>query len=328
MGDTPAAAGDRRTGLYSKLRTAQAEVERVGKGGRNEHQHYDYTKADDVIAAASSAITTAGLISWTEGDAYREVEGEDPIPLSGRPYSLEIVEGQTRNNAKNLTVTARGRLVVLDPDTGERQHFPLIGTGTDSPGDKAIYKAITGGVKYAWQAALQIAFGDDPEDASSSGAQAAAEQTASSGPPFGPPSQDLDRVKRSIQYLIGAGEIDESIQDATDRILGAILQDAGGYLPQVSGKALLRVAAEVKGRVENGLEPGGPIEPSPDNGEALPEAGDVDAGEEPDEPAPDADVDEVPDPELQARAEAEEEAQREREEEQAAKAAERDASQG
>lgn len=260
--------------LYAKLREAQAAVARVGKEGTNTHQHYDYTKADDVIAAASKAVTDAGLVAWSEG------EGEQ----SGLPYSLEIVEGRTSGGGPKLTVTARGRLVILDPDSGERQHFPLIGTGTDSPGDKAIYKAITGGVKYAWQAALQIAFGDDPEDSSSEGAQAAAKEAPASGPPFGPPSEDLARVKRSIQFLIGAGVLDESIQNSSERIFDAIVKDAGGYLPTVSAKALLRVAAEVKTRVEQGQgpdltpgpdgepEPAGDPDPDPDpDGESLPE---------------------------------------------------------
>lgn len=307
-GERKAAGATPESGLYKKLAIAQKEVESVGKGGRNENHGYDYTKADDVIRAASAAITGAGLVAWTEGpggldrDELKErleqllkVEGGDLEAAltrllgeldagglgdgSGFPYELEIQEGTTSNNKRSLMVTARGRLVILDPETGERQHFPLIGTGTDTPGDKAIYKAVTGGAKYAWQAALQIAFGDDPEDDSSPGAQAAADQAPKRNgrlPQWAEQTaaDELERVQKAIQFLIGAGELDDAIESSASRIFDAVVEDAGGSMPRIASRSILRVAAEVKARVEQGDEPGpgelqGGAEPEGE-GESLP----------------------------------------------------------
>ena len=53
-------------------------------------------------------------------------------------------------------------ITLIDTDTGEEKVIHGIGCGMDT-GDKAVMKAQTAAVKYAWLMSLQIATGDDPE---------------------------------------------------------------------------------------------------------------------------------------------------------------------
>ena len=53
---------------------------------------------------------------------------------------------------------------IRDVDSGESFTLPWIGYGHDKPGDKAIYKGITGAKKYFLASLLEIPFvGADPE---------------------------------------------------------------------------------------------------------------------------------------------------------------------
>ena len=51
---------------------------------------------------------------------------------------------------------------ITDPETGEFEEYLFFGTGADT-GDKALYKAITGGHKFFLAANFNVAEGNDPE---------------------------------------------------------------------------------------------------------------------------------------------------------------------
>jgi hypothetical protein len=133
--------------LYRKLIVAAASVSSVEKNGQNNQQNYEYAKAEDVIAAASKALVDADLAV---------------LPTMG---TVEIIrEYETRSGSYGVTVRVEMLYTVADPETGETIERRYLGTGSDSPGDKAIYKAVTGAAKYFYAGLLGIGFGADPEN--------------------------------------------------------------------------------------------------------------------------------------------------------------------
>lgn len=133
-------------GLAAKLVEAALDVENVTKRGNNTQQKYRYAMAEDVAAAATKALLARGVIADFEC-----------IRSEAHPI-------KSRQGTDGLIVTARCRLVVTDSETGESHERSVIGSGSDYPGDKAIYKAMTGARKYAFIHLLDIPIGDDPEE--------------------------------------------------------------------------------------------------------------------------------------------------------------------
>src|SRR5690606_33162710 len=68
----------------------------------------------------------------------------------------------TISDKMHLVLTKfRGRLI--DPDTGEYEEYLFSGSGADN-GDKALYKAYTGGLKFYLASNYLVAEGNDPEN--------------------------------------------------------------------------------------------------------------------------------------------------------------------
>ena len=138
-------SGVANTSLLSKLHEAQKAATAVGKRGRNQKQNYSYARAEDVIREAQDALHNAGLVGAM---TFSDVE------TSGV---------ESKGGGAGMYLTLSGALRISDPDTGEAYEVPTFGAGIDYPGDKAVYKAMTGAAKYAYASALGIGFTDDPE---------------------------------------------------------------------------------------------------------------------------------------------------------------------
>lgn len=143
MGQAPAVpeAG----GLYKKLAAVMAEVGRVPKSGRNQFHKYDY-------------VTEADLV-----DAVRDKLASRNVAMI--PSVVDVGERTiTTDRGKESTVTTvRMAFTFCDGDTGETFRAEWAGSGDDA-GDKGIYKAYTGGLKYFLMKTFLIATGDDPEN--------------------------------------------------------------------------------------------------------------------------------------------------------------------
>lgn len=238
-------------GLWPRLLEAQREVGSVGKDGRNTHQNYDYVRAEDVIRAGKKALNDAGLVAF--------------VQLAGR----ETIEGTTSSNKRSLFVTQSGELVVRDVETGEEARFPFVGTGTDSPGDKAVYKAITGGTKYALQAALQIAFGDDPEDHSMPGSQGASDQPGRLTLPAWAEPYSGEKLVPAISYLLDPANPADGKAEALELVEKFKAEAMADHVPNLAAMCVMYTAAAVKRRIDAGEppaadEPAEPAEPEPD----------------------------------------------------------------
>lgn len=133
--------------LIKKLAEACNAVGGVEKKGRNQAQNYDYVKAADVAKAIRHELFSRGVVI---------------IPFEHAPEFAALFttkSGGTMRECK-LRVTYH----IMDAETGGSMSFDAYGIAMDS-GDKAIYKAKTGALKYFLRGLGLIPDeADDPEN--------------------------------------------------------------------------------------------------------------------------------------------------------------------
>lgn len=116
----------------------------VSKNGSNEFHKYKYATAADVLEKVNASLTKHGLASVVT------------------PNILNTQQITTaKGNVENL-VTVEVVVTLIDPDSGETLTIKGLGSGQDA-NDKAVAKAQTMGIKYAYLNSLAIATSDDPE---------------------------------------------------------------------------------------------------------------------------------------------------------------------
>lgn len=134
-------------GIGTKMVAVMEECRYMPKDGVNQFQHYSYTTAADMFAKINAALTAQNLFTATE---------------------LTLVELRDSANAKGGTekhAVVMAKVTVTDADSGEQVFFTGVGSGQDN-GDKAVMKANTAALKYAYIGGLCIAMADDPENVS------------------------------------------------------------------------------------------------------------------------------------------------------------------
>jgi hypothetical protein len=124
-----------KNGIYEKLADAISDVERIGKDGKNQHFKYTYTSAEQVYRVIRGPLLDHGLVVIPEAVDY--------------------------NTAGDLG-TVKLRLRIVDTETGETIEAQWFGEGQDK-GDKAVYKAVTGGMKTWLKHLFLLPADDDPE---------------------------------------------------------------------------------------------------------------------------------------------------------------------
>jgi len=132
--------------LIKKLAKIMAETRWVEKKGHNSFFNYDYARETDILDAVRSKLATNGVFVFTS------IESVD----------LKETGKRTRDGSPVNMVTVRTKHVFRDGDSGESAEVFGTGSGEDS-GDKAVYKAITGAMKYFLSKNFLISTGDDPE---------------------------------------------------------------------------------------------------------------------------------------------------------------------
>jgi hypothetical protein len=155
---------DPKQSLYVKLAAVMVEIGHVPKRGRNDFHKYDYVLEADLVDVVRGKLAERGVII---------------IP--------SVVSSSREENLTTVTV----EFTFIDSETGETHKAQWQGTGEDK-GDKGIYKAYTGAVKYFLMKAFLIPTGDDPEDdgesARAKGATKKADTSASTAKK--PPSKE------------------------------------------------------------------------------------------------------------------------------------------
>jgi hypothetical protein len=232
----PAKPGE-EAGLWPRLFYAQAIVRGPGKTGQNTDQNYTYVEHSQVVRVAKAALHEAGLIAF---------------PAKGP--TIAQIEQQTRSGGAAMMATYEGELTVLCPSSGEEANFPMVGAGRDTPGDKAIYKATSGALKYALGLALEIPFGDDPED-DSDGRQSQPIAATGTMPGWAHPAKPKDRERaiNALRYLLAGGDRAkiEAIQPDHPRVARAIASTESmtgdePILPAIAAAALIYAGAELR----------------------------------------------------------------------------------
>jgi hypothetical protein len=124
--------------LIQKLAAVQKEVDRIPKNGRNEHHKYDYVTESDVVDALRNHLATAGIMV---------------IPFLDKATVVPTEKGMMAHIEVSYKFT----------DGTDMAQVRVAASGYDIPGDKAIYKAMTGALKYALRQTFLIPTGEDPE---------------------------------------------------------------------------------------------------------------------------------------------------------------------
>lgn len=126
----------------NQLRSKLSKLGILGKGGENKFDRYKYFSEAQYKKLFTDLFSEFNLEITSHVRYVEEFTGTEKMPF-GRRVCL------------NVTLT--------DVETGFEEHSDSYGEGTDK-GDKAIYKAMTGALKYWFANTFAVATGDDAEN--------------------------------------------------------------------------------------------------------------------------------------------------------------------
>lgn len=188
----PAAA---KKSLLQKLHEIAETIDNIEKNGRNDHHKYDYVQEADVKRALRTELLSRGII----------------VVPSTVPGS---VKHEPAIGGKGFVTTIDIKYVFTDTLSGETLETGWTGAGTDIGGDKGLYKAYTGALKYLLLTLFLIPTGDDPEgDAMSERAPQASASKDDARPAA--PEIPLDRAKAILEQAVAAGLAEKKGTGAT-----------------------------------------------------------------------------------------------------------------
>jgi len=149
--------------LKEKLAEVAADCGYVRKDGVNQFHKYNYATAATIFEKVGESLYRHRLVSKPK---------------------FRIEESTTRQNSKGQTetlVTVEVTLTVADLDSELVVELNGFGSGMDNS-DKAVMKAQTAALKYAWMMGLNISTGDDPEADATVDTRAEGKPLAKAGP--------------------------------------------------------------------------------------------------------------------------------------------------
>ena len=130
--------------LAAKMSKVSAHCAYVQKDKRNEFHRYSYASAAAILEKVNEALA------------------EHRICATVNPTIESSVEVTTARGGIERVVTVRAEITLHDGDSDQTLTTSGLGSGQDA-GDKAVMKAQTAALKYAWLGCLSISTGDDPE---------------------------------------------------------------------------------------------------------------------------------------------------------------------
>lgn len=120
------------------------ECSYIPKNGTNSFHGYKYATSADVLEKVNQAFVKHGIVSIAQ------------------PELIDMVDVTTAKGNMEKLATVRMQITLTDVETGETFDIVGLGSGQDN-GDKAVMKAETAAIKYAYMLTLAISTGDDPE---------------------------------------------------------------------------------------------------------------------------------------------------------------------
>lgn len=130
--------------IAGKLVRVMEECSVIRKNGTNDFHHYKYATSADVLEKVNASLVKHNIAS---------------IVLPEIVSSSDVFNN--KGNTEHL-VTVKVGITLVDGDSGESIELFGIGSGQDG-GDKAVMKAQTAAIKYAYMLSLAISTNDDPE---------------------------------------------------------------------------------------------------------------------------------------------------------------------
>ena len=132
--------------LKQKLIEVSKSIEYLQKDKTNKMQGYSYLSEAKIKETIKAKFEEQGIIfNYSTNDVSH--------------YEIN----PTHKGTKQFCTIAKGIYSFIDIDSDERIDGSWAGSGTDT-GDKGLYKAITGGIKYVLNTNFLIPTGDDPEN--------------------------------------------------------------------------------------------------------------------------------------------------------------------
>ena len=135
--------------LIEKLCVIMESVDRIPKNGVNTAQKYNYATEADV------------------SDHVRKLLAKQKVFLLSDVVKVEIVTRTGINDYgkefQEIFCTVQVKYTFFDGESEDKLEVMGYGTGVNRPGDKAIYIALTGSLKYLLMKSFLIPTGDDPE---------------------------------------------------------------------------------------------------------------------------------------------------------------------
>lgn len=130
--------------IARKLVNIMTECSFVPKNGTNSYHNYKYATAEDVLSAVNKSLAKYGIAC---------------IVIPTLESNIDVVN--QKGNIEHLA-TVSVHIQLIDSESGESVDLFGMGSGQDAA-DKAVMKAQTAAIKYAFMLSLCIATGDDPE---------------------------------------------------------------------------------------------------------------------------------------------------------------------
>lgn len=130
--------------FYQKLKNLQDLMGEFPweKDGINRFQSYKYITEKQYKQNFKKALKQVGLLWKVEQQEYQ--------------YIPDVSD-------KMHMVICKFKGMLIDPETGEKEEYIFFGSGSDN-GDKALYKAVTGGLKFFLASNFNVAEDMEPEN--------------------------------------------------------------------------------------------------------------------------------------------------------------------
>ena len=130
--------------LAKKLIAVMKDCGYVMKKGENKYHGYTYATSADVLEKINTAFVQYGIAS------------------AAVPELLRLEDITTARGNREKLATVKMDIHLTDMESGETVQITGLGSGQDA-GDKAVMKAQTAAIKYAYLLSFAISTGDDPE---------------------------------------------------------------------------------------------------------------------------------------------------------------------
>ena len=176
------------SGIAKKLVLIMGECAHVAKDGFNDYHKYKYASASGVLETINAALVKHKVASVVT-----------PAILSS--YDVTNAKGNIEHQ-----VTVGCNILLIDSESGESIDLYGIGTGQDA-GDKAVMKAETAAIKYAYLLSMAISTGDDPEADTITDENSFAEPQHAAAPKSAPVSNNVPADDEEIAVCSGCGKV-------------------------------------------------------------------------------------------------------------------------